>query len=138
MRSDPATPARMTHPSLARLDHRPWPIPRSPWTWRQSWRDLLFAHWPVEVAVDEKALREVMRQQTEDVVAELVRWKTGFFQFETVAFAPGGEIEVDVKDFVLAEGFSPQDMLGDTAPTLPPTPREAADAFATCFGLPSM
>ena len=81
--------------------------------------------------VDEKALREVMRQQTEDVVAELVRWKTGFFQFETVAFAPGGEIEVDVKDFVLAEGFSPQDMLGDTAPPVPPTASEAADAYAT-------
>ncbi|HEY6546477.1 MAG TPA: DUF4388 domain-containing protein [Vicinamibacteria bacterium] len=81
--------------------------------------------------VDEKALREVMRQQTEDVVAELVRWKTGFFQFETVAFGPGGEIEVDVKDFILSEGFSPQDMLGDTAPQVPPTPSEAADAFAT-------
>ncbi len=37
----------MSHLSLAHLDHRPWPIPRSPWTWRQSWRDLLFAHWPV-------------------------------------------------------------------------------------------
>ncbi len=81
--------------------------------------------------VDEKGLREVMRQQTEDVVAELVRWQTGFFQFETVAFAPGGEIEVDVKDFVLAEGFSPQDMLGDTAPPFPPSAIEAADAFAT-------
>lgn len=81
--------------------------------------------------VDEKALREVMRQQTEDVVAELVRWKTGFFQFESVAFVPGGEIEVDVKDFVLAEGFSPQDMLGDTAPPVPPTASEAADAYAT-------
>ena len=36
------------HPSLSHLDHRPWPIPGSPWTWRQSWRDLLFAHWPIE------------------------------------------------------------------------------------------
>ena len=35
------------HPSLAHLDHRPWPIPKARWTWRQSWRDLLFAHWPV-------------------------------------------------------------------------------------------
>jgi uncharacterized protein YqjF (DUF2071 family) len=35
------------HPSLERVDHRPWPLPRSPWVWRQSWRDLLFAHWPV-------------------------------------------------------------------------------------------
>lgn len=35
------------HPSLAHLDHRPWPIPKARWTWRQSWRDLLFAHWPI-------------------------------------------------------------------------------------------
>ncbi len=35
------------HPSLEHLDHRPWPVPSSRWSWRQSWRDLLFAHWPV-------------------------------------------------------------------------------------------
>jgi uncharacterized protein len=35
------------HPALEKTDHRPWPIPRRPWTWRQTWRDLLFAHWPV-------------------------------------------------------------------------------------------
>lgn len=35
------------HPSLERVDHRPWPLPRAAWRWRQSWRDLLFAHWPV-------------------------------------------------------------------------------------------
>ena len=35
------------HPSFRRTDHRPWDLPRAPWRWRQSWRDLLFAHWPV-------------------------------------------------------------------------------------------
>jgi uncharacterized protein YqjF (DUF2071 family) len=35
------------HPALAEQDHRPWPIPRGAWTWRQSWCDLLFAHWPI-------------------------------------------------------------------------------------------
>jgi uncharacterized protein YqjF (DUF2071 family) len=38
------------HPAFARIDHRPWPIPAGPWTWRQNWHDLLFAHWPVPVA----------------------------------------------------------------------------------------
>ncbi len=38
----------MSHPSLDRLDHRPWPLPSGPWTWRQSWQDLLFAHWPID------------------------------------------------------------------------------------------
>lgn len=37
----------LPHPSLSELEHRPWPLPARPWTWRQSWRDLLFAHWPI-------------------------------------------------------------------------------------------
>ena len=28
-------------------DHRPWPPPRGRWLLAQSWRDLLFAHWPI-------------------------------------------------------------------------------------------
>ena len=27
--------------------HRPWPMPRAPWVMTQTWRHLLFAHWPV-------------------------------------------------------------------------------------------
>jgi len=30
-------------------DHRPWPLPTSPWIMVQSWLDLLFAHWPIPV-----------------------------------------------------------------------------------------
>jgi uncharacterized protein len=30
--------------------HRPWPMPRAPWLMTQSWHDLLFAHWRVDVA----------------------------------------------------------------------------------------
>src|SRR5262245_20084749 len=36
-----------THPAFERIDHRPWPLPTAPWIWRQTWHDLLFAHWPV-------------------------------------------------------------------------------------------
>jgi hypothetical protein len=35
------------HPALECVDHRPWPLPQRAWAWRQSWCDLLFAHWPV-------------------------------------------------------------------------------------------
>lgn len=35
------------HPSLARVDHRPWPLPDGPWIARQTWHDVLFAHWPI-------------------------------------------------------------------------------------------
>ena len=30
--------------------HRPWPMPRKPWVMTQSWHDLLFAHWRVDVS----------------------------------------------------------------------------------------
>jgi uncharacterized protein len=35
------------HQSLTHLAHRPWPLPARAWSWRQTWHDLLFAHWPV-------------------------------------------------------------------------------------------
>ncbi len=38
------------HPSLAHLEHRPWPLPKGRWTWRQNWYDLAFLHWPVPAA----------------------------------------------------------------------------------------
>lgn len=36
---------------IQQIDHRPWPLPSAPWTMAQSWHDLLFAHWPIPVAV---------------------------------------------------------------------------------------
>ncbi|MDQ1912337.1 DUF2071 domain-containing protein [Paenibacillus sp. GD4] len=27
--------------------HRPWPVPDLPWIMKQTWNDLLFAHWPI-------------------------------------------------------------------------------------------
>lgn len=38
------------HRALERTSHRPWPLPEAPWAWRQTWRDLLFAHWPIPSA----------------------------------------------------------------------------------------
>ncbi len=35
------------HPAFGRTQHRPWAMPTHRWRWRQSWCDLLFAHWPV-------------------------------------------------------------------------------------------
>ncbi|MBX9567362.1 MAG: DUF2071 domain-containing protein [Candidatus Obscuribacterales bacterium] len=32
---------------LQEVAHRPFPLPAGPWIMRQSWRNLLFAHWPV-------------------------------------------------------------------------------------------
>ncbi|MBW3534703.1 MAG: DUF2071 domain-containing protein [Gemmatimonadetes bacterium] len=36
-----------TRSILAEVAHRPWPLPSAPWVMYQSWRRLLFAHWPL-------------------------------------------------------------------------------------------
>jgi hypothetical protein len=42
--------ARRQAAGLRELAHRPWPPPRGPWLQGQTWRSLLFAHWPVPEA----------------------------------------------------------------------------------------
>jgi uncharacterized protein len=37
------------HLSLTKTDHRPYPLPKGSWRWRQSWNDLLFVHYPCPV-----------------------------------------------------------------------------------------
>lgn len=29
-------------------EHRPWPLPSKPWVMKQTWYDLLFAHWEID------------------------------------------------------------------------------------------
>jgi uncharacterized protein YqjF (DUF2071 family) len=53
----------MSHASLERLEHRPWALPTAPWAWRQSWLDLLFAHWPVEARVLQRFVPAPLRVQ---------------------------------------------------------------------------
>ena len=54
------------HPAFERVDHRPWPVPDRPWSWRQSWRELLFAHWPSPAAVLEPYVPKPLRIQEFD------------------------------------------------------------------------
>ncbi len=39
-------------------EHRPYPLPSGPWVLRQTWRNLLFAHWPLPA----EALRALVPQ----------------------------------------------------------------------------
>ena len=52
------------HPALATVDHRPFPLPAARWTWRQTWRDLLFAHWPVDADVLRPLIPDVLEIDT--------------------------------------------------------------------------
>lgn len=54
------------HPALEQTDHRPWPVPSGRWTWRQSWCDLLFAHWPIPATLLRPLVPEALTVQTFD------------------------------------------------------------------------
>ena len=54
---------RVMHKALTKQDHRPWPIPDRAWSWRQSWCDLLFAHWPVSAELLRPLIPEPLRVQ---------------------------------------------------------------------------
>lgn len=61
----------MPHPAFQRTDHRPWPVPDHPWKWRQAWRDLLFAHWPVPASALRRQIPEPLEIQEYDGTAWL-------------------------------------------------------------------
>lgn len=56
-------------------------------------------------AISQASLEDVLRQQTVKVVNELLGWEKGFFRFEAVEIAEGGEVRVDVRDLVMDGGL---------------------------------
>lgn len=46
------------------LAHRPWPLPEEPWAQAQTWKDLLFAHWRVDVEALARLLPPELRVDT--------------------------------------------------------------------------
>jgi uncharacterized protein YqjF (DUF2071 family) len=54
------------HSALTRIDHRPWPVPGRGWTWRQTWQELLFAHWPVPKSELERFVPSGLNVQERD------------------------------------------------------------------------
>lgn len=46
---------------IDQTSHRPWPTPRLPWVFTQSWHDVLFAHWQVDAG----QLRELVPSRFE-------------------------------------------------------------------------
>jgi len=56
-------------------------------------------------------LQAVVRGHMQELVAELLAWKTGFFRFEPAADPEAPVPEVDLGDFVLPGGLAPQELL---------------------------
>ena len=59
----------------------------------------------------EGTVRAVVRRRMEDLIGELLAWKSGFFRFEPVRSGSDADIEVDLGDFVLPAGLAPQELL---------------------------
>ncbi len=70
---------------LGDVGHRPWPVPSGPWIMKQSWHDLLFAHWPVDAA----ALQARMPSGVQIDLCEGRAW-VGVVPFHMSNVAPRG------------------------------------------------
>ncbi|HXK10961.1 MAG TPA: DUF4388 domain-containing protein [Vicinamibacteria bacterium] len=77
----------------------------------------------------EGTLQAVVRRRMEELIGELLAWKSGFFRFEPSGGADA--VEVDLGDFVLPAGLPPQELLmravtaldhGDLSQLPPPEP----------------
>jgi uncharacterized protein len=57
----------MSHADLVNhTSHRLWPLPKMPWIMRQTWYDLLFAHWPIPPEVMRPLVPPQMQLDTYD------------------------------------------------------------------------
>jgi len=61
-------------------DHRPWATPARPWSWRQTWHDLLFLHWPVPAGMVRGLVPrelEIDRREGQAWVGVIPFWMSG-------------------------------------------------------------
>lgn len=72
-------------------------------------------------------LREAMRQQLGDVLLELARWPSGFFRFEAGPVPGPGEVEVDARELLVAEGVGTERVLLELMSRLDEQPVEEAE-----------
>ena len=66
---EPLSPRDRQAASVRKVDHRPWPLPSSSWVMGQTWRDLLFAHWRVEIESLRPLVPDVLEIDTFDGAA---------------------------------------------------------------------
>lgn len=87
---------------------RPWPVPAAPWIMRQSWHDLLFAHWPVPADALAPRLPRGLALDTFDGQAWLgiVPFRLSGLRPRWMPPSPGVSafLEVNVRTYVTAGG----------------------------------
>jgi uncharacterized protein YqjF (DUF2071 family) len=115
--------------------HRPYALPKGPWIMRQTWLDLLFAHWPVPY----KQLRPLIPQGLELDTYDGYAW-IGVVPFQMEGIRPRGLpgipytsefVELNVRTYVSVE-----DKPGVYFFSLDATSRMAVEAARLLFYLP--
>lgn len=90
----------------AAIAHRPWPIPAGQWAISQQWHNLLFAHWPVPVAVLRPLIPDVLAIDTYDGMAwvGVVPFQMTHVQLRGLPRVPGTDAfpELNVRTYVHA------------------------------------
>ncbi len=95
-------------PKLEEISHRPWPLPASRWVMAQSWHDLLFAHWPVDISALRKAVPSALAIDTYQGQAWLgvVPFRMSGVRLRGTPSVPwlSAFPELNVRTYVVAEG----------------------------------
>jgi uncharacterized protein YqjF (DUF2071 family) len=67
--------------TLSVVSHRPYALPKRPWTMMQRWNDLLFAHWPIPAAKLEALLPAGLQVNLRTYVRERNTNRAGVYFF---------------------------------------------------------
>ncbi len=89
-------------------DHRPWPVPATPWAMTQTWEHVLFAHWPVPRGELEARVPRGLRIDTFRGIGWLgvVAFRVSGARMHGLPAIPGFSefAEVNVRTYVTAGG----------------------------------
>lgn len=96
-------------PLLQRTEHRPYPVPYHPFVMRQTWSDLLFAHWPISKDLMKRAVPNGLEIDTYDGFAWLgiVPFKMRNVRHRLLPAVPGlsNFLEINVRTYVTVGGY---------------------------------
>ena len=65
--------------------------------------------------ITRERLEEILREKVLRLMKDFTRWEGAFFKFEPVKIPDCGEVEVDLHDFLIAEGLSADKIMIDLA-----------------------
>jgi hypothetical protein len=95
-------------PKLEETSHRPWPLPAGRWVMAQSWHDLLFAHWTVDISALRKVIPSALAIDTYQGQAWLgvVPFRMSGVRLRGTPAVPwlSAFPELNVRTYVVAEG----------------------------------